>query len=91
MKVRWLKLGVASLALVEHYIAAENPAASQRLVDQIDDAVRRLSTFPLLGRIGVVAGTRELVVPGTSYLVVYCALEKEVQILRIFHCKQLIQ
>jgi toxin ParE1/3/4 len=91
MKVRWLKQGNASLALVEHYIAAENPAAGRRIVDQIEDAVGRLSTFPLLGRVGVVPGTRELVVPGTSYVVVYRAFDNEVQILRVFHCRQLIQ
>jgi plasmid stabilization system protein ParE len=91
MKVRWLKQGNASLALVGHYIAAENPAAGRRIVDQIEEAVERLAQFPLLGRVGVVAGTRELVVPGTSYLVVYCALEMEVHILRVFHCRQFIQ
>jgi toxin ParE1/3/4 len=91
MKVRWLKQGVASLGLVEHYIAAENPAAGRRIVDLIEAAAERLSIFPLLGRIGVVHSTRELIVPGTSYLVVYAVADKEVWILRVFHCKQLIQ
>jgi addiction module RelE/StbE family toxin len=91
MKVRWLKQGNASLALVEHYIAAENPAAGGRIIDQIEASVQRLAQFPLLGRTGVVPGTRELVIPGTEYLVVYLILEKEVRILRVFHCKQLIQ
>jgi plasmid stabilization system protein ParE len=37
----------------------------------IVDGVERLSRFPALGRPGRIAGTRELVVPGTRYLVPY--------------------
>jgi len=91
MKLRWLKKGVLSLAAVEQYIGADNPAAGRRVADQIEMAVQRLGQYPLLGRVGVVTGTRELVVPGTPFLVIYRVTETEVQILRVFHCKQVIQ
>jgi plasmid stabilization system protein ParE len=39
----------------------------------------------------MVVGTRELVVPGSTYLIVYRVTDEEVQILRVFHCRQLIR
>jgi toxin ParE1/3/4 len=91
MKLRWLKKGVASLLAVEQYIADDNPAAARHIADKIETAVNRLAQFPQIGRVGVVEGTRELIVPGTPFLVVYRVTEKEVLILRVFHCKQLLQ
>jgi len=91
MKVRWLKRGLTSLSALEYFIAVENRGAARRVVDRIEKAVARLGQFPLMGRVGFVAGTRELIVPGSEYLVIYCVTEKEVQILRVFHCKQVLQ
>jgi len=91
MKLRWLKRGVASLLAVEQHIAADNPAAGRRIADTIETAVNRLAQFPQIGRVGVVDGTRELIVPGTPFLVVYVVTQKEVLILRVFHCKQVLQ
>jgi addiction module RelE/StbE family toxin len=88
MKLRWLNNGVRSMRAVHSYIAFDSPAAARRTAIRIEQAVDRLKTQPLSGREGVVPGTRELVIPGLPYLVVYRVIETEVQILRVFHAKQ---
>lgn len=89
MKVRWLKRGVASLLAIDQFISAENPTASARIVDRIESAVGRLAEFPHMGRAGVVPGTRELMVPGTRFIVIYVVGDEDVRILRVYHSKQL--
>jgi len=44
--------------------------------------------MPKAGKIGRVAGTREIVVPGTSYLVAYRIVEDMLHILAILHGAQ---
>lgn len=44
--------------------------------------------FPGMGRPGRVAGTRELVVPGTPVILAYRAHAGRVEVLRILHAKQ---
>ena len=39
----------------------------------------------MLGRTGWKDGTRELVIPNTSYIVVYRIVEKSVEILAVLH------
>jgi toxin ParE1/3/4 len=88
MKIRWLKNGIRSMRAVYHYIALADPAAAQRTSVRIDKAVGQLSVHPRSGRPGAVPGTRELVIRGLPYLVVYRITESEVQIIRVFHAKQ---
>ena len=53
---------------------------------QVETAlVEQLVTHPALGRPGRVAGTRELVVIGTPYLIPYRIRDKSLEILRVFH------
>ena len=41
-----------------------------------------------MGRPGRIAGTRELVVPGTPYLIAYAVLEEQVVVLAVLHGAQ---
>jgi addiction module RelE/StbE family toxin len=88
MKIRWLNNALRSLRTVHGYIALDNPAAAGRTLLRLEQAVKRLSDYPLSGRAGIVSGTRELVIAGLPYLIVYRVTDVEVQILRVFHTKQ---
>ncbi|MEQ7919018.1 type II toxin-antitoxin system RelE/ParE family toxin [Xanthomonas sp. WHRI 1810A] len=71
------------LAILEH-VGNENPEAAQRLKDEIQQKIARLSDHPQLYRTGRVRGTRELVVL-PNYLVIYRENTKVISILRILH------
>jgi addiction module RelE/StbE family toxin len=88
VKLRWLRSAAASLRLHVSFIATENPRAAAAVRHRIRSAVLRLAEFPESGRPGQVAGTRELVVPGLPYLVVYRVGKESVEVLRVFHTSQ---
>jgi addiction module RelE/StbE family toxin len=88
VKVRWLNAATRSLRLVHARIAYDNPQAAKAVVRRIESSVARLSSFPMSGRLGQVAETRELVVPGLPYIVIYRVSGESVDILRVFHTSQ---
>lgn len=88
MTVAWLRSASESLLDVKARVARHNPTAARALGRRIAKAVDRLDRFPQSGRPGRIADTRELVVPGTHYLVVYRILENRVELLRVFHAAQ---
>ena len=83
--VRWLKRALANLDAEAESISRDSPAAAQRVVLAIADAVELLARHPALGRPGRVEGTRELVVAGTPYVIPYGVRENRVEVLRVFH------
>lgn len=85
MRVRWLASARHSLRLQLAYIADSDPSAAVRLRVRIHDAVRHLGDFPSIGRGGEIAGTKELVVPGLRFLIVYRLGPETVDILRVLH------
>jgi addiction module RelE/StbE family toxin len=86
--VRWSLLARQDLQLLRAYIARENPAAAARVARRISAATRRLGQYPYLGRTGRQAGTRELVVPRTPYVVIYVVFEDRLEIVRVLHGAQ---
>ena len=85
MLVKWVQVALANLNAEAEYVARDSPAAAAHTVDLIIKAVDQLRRFPAIGRPGRVAGTRELVVTGTPYIVPYRIRGGYVQILRAFH------
>jgi addiction module RelE/StbE family toxin len=83
--VKWLPAARANLIAVSEYISQDNPEAAARTVAAIVKAVEALEHFPALGRPGRISGTRELVVPGTPYIVPYRVRADVVQVIRVFH------
>jgi addiction module RelE/StbE family toxin len=73
---------------IRERIVAENPPAAIRMIERIRAAVTRLAGSPALGRPGRVAGTRELVIPHTPYIVPYRVNGDVVQIITILHGAQ---
>lgn len=85
MKLRWTRLALQDLRHLHEYIAEDNPSAVNRMVTRIQDATQRLKTHPQMARPGRVQGTRELVIAGSPYIVVYILGDSETQIVAIIH------
>jgi toxin ParE1/3/4 len=61
----------SDLEHIARRIAADNPSAAQAQIEKIRHAIDQLGAFPGLSRPGTVKGTRERVVAGTEYIVVF--------------------
>jgi toxin ParE1/3/4 len=88
MRVVWTAPALRDLASLRAYIAGDRPAAAERQVERIVAAAARLAEFPETGRLGRRAGTRELVVSRTPYLVAYRIRGELVEVLRVLHGRQ---
>jgi toxin ParE1/3/4 len=86
MIVEWSQQAVDDLASLRAYIAEDDPAAAQQVVLRIIHSIEDLlAGQPQVGRPGRVPGTRELVVPRTSYIVPYRIRDNRIQVLRVYH------
>lgn len=92
MLLQWTELAADDLDNIEIYIAENvSPAVAIDVVINVIDSVDRvLGNQPRAGRMGRVKGTREWVVDGVPFTVVYRYLEpgQLVQILRVLHQAQ---
>jgi toxin ParE1/3/4 len=85
MQVRWTTQAATSLEQIGDYIAEANPQAAHEVVNTIYQRVQQLADFPSLGRLGRLAGTRELVIQGLPYFVAYRVKDEVVEILDVIH------
>ena len=81
MHVKWLEVALDSLIAKAEYISQDSPAAADRTVVAILNAVGILKRVPASGRPGRVAGTRELAVLRTPYIVPYRVRDDTVELL----------
>lgn len=85
MRIRWLRAALRNLDDEATFIALDNEAVAQLVVQPVLEAVAQLSEQPGLGNPGRVPDTRELVVLKTRYVVPYRVRGDLVTILRVFH------
>ena len=85
MKIRWVRLALDDLRKIHTFISNENPSAAKKVLSTIWEATQLLKEHPQIGRPGRVAGTRELVISNTPFIVPYRVISKEIQILRVIH------
>lgn len=88
MQIHLLKRAEADLENIFDYIAKENIAAAFTILDLIKKRIAQLLDYPHLGRIGTVENTRELIVAGTSYIIVYRIEKERIYILSVMHGAQ---
>lgn len=88
MTVVWSPRAIGHLVDLRAYIARERPDAAVRTAMTLLSAVDRLAALPNLGRPGRVSGTRELVVPGTRYVIPYRLRGERLEIIAVFHGRQ---
>ena len=70
---------------VWRHIAADNPAAADRLVDEIDERLRPLASAPNLGRARDDIAPNIRYFPVGNYLIFYTPNPGEITIVRILH------
>lgn len=85
MKIAWTLSALQHLREAREYIEIDSPEAAARQIDLLESAVNHLRAFPMMGRAGRRAETRELPVPGTPYIVVYRVKKTTVQVLAVLH------
>jgi addiction module RelE/StbE family toxin len=87
VRILWLERAEADLNDLFDYLLERDTTAAFRVYDAIRDRVGLLAEHPGLGRPGRVAGTRELVIARTPYIVAYTVDRRidAVIILRVLH------
>jgi plasmid stabilization system protein ParE len=71
MEVRWTSPAAQDLQHIARRIRRDNPVAAQRVAKALYDGCMGLDMFPSRGRVGRIAGTRELVFVPLPYIAVY--------------------
>lgn len=85
MALVWSARAKRDLRSIGAYIAKGNGSAALVMIKRIVSAAEHLTDHPLLGHAGRVADTRELIVAGTPYIVVYRAGNRGVRIVAVLH------
>ena len=71
MKLRWTPRAVADLEEISDYLVVAAPQAWEQLLQRLEHLTDLLLDFPLMGKAGLVKDTREFVLVGTPYILVF--------------------
>jgi len=88
MKLRYHRSALADMDGIYDFIAGHNQAAAARTILRIRASIERLEDFPRVGRRGALPGTRELVISGLPFVVVYEVAAETVDIIAVFHAAE---
>lgn len=86
-QIKWVESGLENFEKIVEYIAEEDDAAARRIAKKVREASKQLAKQPSMGRAGRVPGTRELIIHGTPYVIVY-QVKTTIEILRVLHSAQ---
>ncbi len=91
MRIQWTTEAYDNLEGIQEYIAKDDPLAAFDVVDNILDRVDNdLTDHPEIGRQGLdLPNTRELIIAGTPYIVVYTIHDDVIAIAQVRHGAQL--
>lgn len=87
-EIVWSPLALARLQEIRAFIARDDPNAAARVTTRLVSVVQALIDYPFLGRPGVDPETRELIVGGTPYLILYQVKAKQILIRTVWHAAQ---
>ncbi len=89
MSVDWKPGAIAELVeYVVDYANRHDPLTAYRVFDEVQARAGILDDQPGIGRPGRIRGTKELVVTGTPFILVYRVRGAQVEILRVLHGRQ---
>lgn len=85
MRLIWSAQARRDLKDIGMYIARNNRQAAVAMIKRIVATAESLIDFPEMGQRGRVSDTRELIVPGAPYIVVYRLGVRAIRIIAIMH------
>jgi toxin ParE1/3/4 len=85
MQLIWSRRATTDLRGIRKYIAEDNPSAARYVAERILSAAESLLEHPQKGRVGRLYNTRELVIHGWPYILVYTVRKDRVEILHVIH------
>jgi len=88
LSIRWLPQAQSNRLEQLEFIAQDNPLAAINQDEEIERQINMLLAHPQMGRPGRVAGTRELVISSTPFVVIYRLQEQSIEVLRLLHSAQ---
>jgi toxin ParE1/3/4 len=87
--IKWTEQATQQLDQAHDYITlSNNKEVAARITMQIVTGVQQLAAFPMSGKAGRVAGTRELVISNTPFIAAYVIDKADIVILAIYHGAQ---
>ncbi len=87
-RVIWTETANAARDSAIEYIARTNLTAALTQLDEIKRQTERLTKFPYLGKPSQIKGARELLINRTQFKVVYCLLNGNIHVFRLYHTSQ---
>jgi toxin ParE1/3/4 len=85
VRVVWSEPAKRDLISARAWIAQDRPRAAASQVARIVQAGIGLLDFPQKGRPGRTGGARELIVPGSPFIIAYKVRDGVIEILRVMH------
>ena len=88
MKIVWTRRAIRHLVSLREYIEKDSEQNAALVARRVLEAVDLLQTQPYMGRPGRVLGNRELVAPGTLYIIPYRIRRERLELIAVFHGRQ---
>jgi len=88
MEIHWAPEATADFTHIIQYIRQDNVSAALRIGRTIYQKIHKLQSFPKMGRLGRVEGTRELPFPPLPFVVIYRIKQNVIEIARVLHGAQ---
>lgn len=86
MNINFTPEAYGDLRAIHQHISEDSERAADNVIARIRQTVMIFERFPLLGRNGRIADTREFAIPGLPYTIIYRIVsETELDILTILH------
>ena len=85
MNILWTTLALSDLEAAYEYIFNDNPAAARGVIEKAERVLESLKLHPEMGRPGRIAGTREILVPSSPFVIPYRIQGRNIQILAFMH------
>lgn len=89
MNVNFTPQARDDLFSIRDWIAEDDARVADQVIARIVQTAMMFGQFPMLGRVGRIAGTREFSVVGLPYLIVYrIESETEIDVVTVVHTRR---